>query len=549
MLSGQVLDVVSELLGAAEHRDEIIALIAKLVTRNEDLERLLAQLKSKKNTHEHISRAQLALFLAEAAKVASPEESASADASLSTTSQPIVDEKTAAEEQAKDTPKPPQPRGPRELPAGLAQVPNPIEVPAADRPCPKCGGERASIGHDCTPVIELVPAQVIVRMDLREKLVCKVCDGQLSRAESGAKVVEGGLYGAGLVSSLVVDKFDDGLALHRSRGRLLRLGLDMPVSSMGDQVRWAAELLEPLWRYSIARVLEAEVMHIDATSLPTLVKKLGKVHNGTLWGMVGRNGARRIAAYMYASTAKARGQLRDAKGRLTELGPLDILDHRVGPVVLDAAGTFDAAFLRPEIHEVGCNMHARRYFVKALEAGDKRAVHPIQAFKALYIIEESVRGMSTDLVLKARQERSAPIYDELVKWCRVYETREPPSSLLGRAVRYLLNHAVALMRFLKDGKLPIDNGEVERLHRKPALVRMNSLFAGSMEGGRRAAIVMSVLGTCRLEGVGAQAYLADVLPRLQRDGPTDLESLMPAAWLAANPTATVPRLPDATVID
>jgi hypothetical protein len=237
--------------------------------------------------------------------------------------------------------------------------------------------------------------------------------------------------------------------------------------------------LEPLWRHSIARILEAEVMHLDATTLPTLVKKLGKVHNGTLWGMVGRNGQSRIAAYVYASTAKARGQRRDASGRLIELGPLDILDRRVGSVVLDAAGLFDAAFTRPDIQEVGCNMHARRYYVKAVDSADKRAAHAIRAFKALYIIEESVRGKSPDEVLAARREQSAPIYYELLKWAATYEAHEPPSSLLGRAVRYQKNHAIALTRFLHDGRLPIDNGEVERLHRKPALVRLNSLFGAN----------------------------------------------------------------------
>lgn len=548
VLSGQVLEVVGTLLGDVAQRAEVLGIIAKLVARNEELERLLTGLRDAENHHERISRAQLALFVAEAAKVAAESELRSADAALSQQAQPTIDEKTAAEAAKKAETPVRQPRGPRELPANLATVANPIAVAPETRACPQCKAERTSMGHDCTPVIELKPAEVFVRMDLRERLVCKACDGGQSRAEVGDKVVDGGLYGSTLVASLVVDKYEDGLALHRGRARLLRLGLDMAVSTMADQVRWASELLEPLWRYSCDRVLAADVMHLDATRLPTLVKSLGRAYNGTLWGMVGRTGSERIAAFMYASTGKARGQRRDDEGELIEWGPLDILEKRKGPVVVDAAGLFDAAFKRPTLYEIGCNMHARRYFVKALESGDTRAAHAIRAFKALYIIEESVRGKPPDAVLEARQTRSSSIYSALLAWATAYKGREPPSSRLGRALAYLTNHARALERFLSDGRLPIDNGEVERLHRRPALLRMNSLFAGSHEGGERAAVVLSLLGSCRFAGVDPTAYLGDVLPRLHRRGTHDLDALMPAAWLAAHPTSAVPAAPDSTVI-
>jgi transposase len=117
----------------------------------------------------------------------------------------------------------------------------------------------------------------------------------------------------------------------------------------------------------------------------------------------------------------------------------------------DAAAVFDASFQREDLIEVGCNMHGRRYFVKALDAGDKRAAHPIAAFRALYDVEADARALDDDARLALRQSRSRPIYDELVRWCRTYEPTEPPSSLLGKAIGYLLNHQLALMRFLDDG--------------------------------------------------------------------------------------------------
>lgn len=115
-------------------------------------------------------------------------------------------------------------------------------------------------------------------------------------------------------------------------------------------------------------------------------------------------------------------------------------------------------------------MHARRYFVKALDAGDKRAALPIAAYKRLYEIERELReqGLDPDAVLAQRRERSKPIWDELVSWCTVHKKHEPPSSRLGIALRYFTNHQVALARFLDYGYVPMDNGIVERLHVRTA---------------------------------------------------------------------------------
>ena len=128
------------------------------------------------------------------------------------------------------------------------------------------------------------------------------------------------------------------------------------------------------------------------------------------------------------------------------------------------------------------------------------------------------------------------MYDELVAWCRTYQPLEPPGSLLGKAIKYLLNHRVALTRFLDDGVVPIDNGIVERLHRKPATTRRAYLFAGSHAGAERGAIAYSILGSCKLERVNPVEYLADVLPRLARGGivvARDVPAMLPAAWKAA----------------
>jgi transposase len=527
-LRGDVLQVLSALLAAGRH-EEVLALVQKLVHRNHELELLLAKQREGKNRGEHVSPAQLLLFLKDLGSQTSPEALAEANRTL---------QEAAAEHAGRpECTKPPKQPALRRKPSPkLRRVDNPIAVPEAERPCPVCGTARRCIAHETTEVIDLIPAEVIVRRDIREILACESCDAELVRAPMGDKVIESGAYGSRLVADLVVGKYQDGLPLHRQGQILSRLGLSMPSSSMSDQITWATDLLRPLWRALLQVVLRAIVLHIDSTSLLVRDRDGPKgIVTGALWGYVGDQDA---AVYLYTSTGKKLGQ------REGEIGPEEFLKQREGPIVADATNLLDKTFEDPRRMEVGCNMHARRYFVKALEAGDARCAVPLSAFQTLYDVEEAARDLVPEDRLAQRQRRSRPVYDELLRWARTYQGVEPPASLLGKAIQYLLNHHVALTRFLDDGRLPIDNGIVERLHRRPAITRRNFLFAGSHAAGERAAIAYSILATCDLLDINPVEYLADVLPRLARGimVARDVPALLPAAWKAARAASAAPTL-------
>ena len=405
-------------------------------------------------------------------------------------------------------------------------------VPAEERPCPKCGAERKCIGHDVTEVVELIPAELVVRVDSREKLGCETCEGQLVRPPSGDKVVAGGKLGTTLVATLLVEKYRDGLPLNRQRERFERMGFSVSNSTLADQVMWATDCLRPLWRAAMSEVLRSQVMHLDATGLPVLDDKSpGNIKLGNIWGYVGVDADVQRALCLYTSTGKAKKQQPD------EIGPDEMLALRQGLTVADASSLFDAGFKRAGIIECGCNMHARRYFAKALDAGDTRAALPLAAFKKLYEVEEEVRNREVDAILEARQKKSRPVYEELISWARVQRPHEPPLSALGKAIGYLLNHEMALTRFLGNGIVPIDNGVVERLHVRTAISRKNFLFAGSDAGGERAAIAFTVLGCCALAQVNPTEYLVDVLPKLaRRVRLADIPAMMPAAWKRSRST-------------
>jgi transposase len=540
-LRGSVLDVLSTLLPAFDERDTVLAIVETLVAENAEMTRRLARIASRMKKSEKVSKAQLVLFLdalgrgegePETEEAGEPDEVDHADEKLRTASG-IDDEKADDELAALTTRVPRQPPVRRPPPEHLPRVDNPIAVPPAQRACPTCGRERVCIGHDVTEVIELVPAQVIVRRDLREKLACPPCEGEVVRAPLGDKVVPAGRLGTTLVAHLLVEKYVDGLPLHRQRERLRRLGLDVPVSTLCDQVTWCTDLLRPLWRAALAEIIAARVMHLDGTGLPVLDREVrGKTRLGTLWGYVGVNEGETIAAYLYTSTGKKVAQ------QSGEMGPEDVLALREGPTVADASNLFDKSFQRAALIECGCNMHGRRYFVKALDAGDQRAALAIAAYRKLYEIEDELRELDPEARLAARRARSKPVFDELAHWCHVRKKHEPPSSNLGKALQYFTNHEVALGRFLDDGWVPMDNGIVERLHIRAALTRKNFLFAGSDAGGERASIAYTIFGCCRLAGVNPIEYLADVLPKLtRRVRLLDLPALLPSRWAAARAQA------------
>lgn len=531
---GSPLAVAEALLGDHPNAPVVLQVMRKLVARNAELERKMAALRSRSgNKSERIPSEQLDLFFDLL------RGTADGDMKKATEALREIAEGRAARPEPEKPPKQPAVRRPP--PADARRVDNPIPVPEEERACPQCGGPRRCVDHEQTEVIDLIPAEIIVRIDRREVLACDRCDGEFERAPMGDKVVAGGYYGSGLVAQLVVDKYKFGLPLHRISQRLTALGLVIPSASLSDQVQWAAELLQPLQRAAQALVMTAEVLHVDGTSIPVRDKDTGhQVELGSLWGYVGTNSSERappVALYLFTSTGKKLGV------RPGELGPEQVLALRHGPVCADASNLFDKSFKREHLIEVGCNMHARRYFVKALDAGDARAAAPIAAFKALYEIEEEVADASLEQILVARHERSRPVYEKLLEWASLHRAHEPPNSELGKALRYLDNHQEALTRFLDDPTLPIDNGIIERLHRRPALVRKNMLFAGSFDGARRAAIVFTVLACCELADVEPVSYLRDILPRIARSGGlthAQACALLPAAWKATQASTPAP---------
>jgi len=521
----------------AGNTEELIALIADLAANNGALQRQLSELGRKGyKTSEIVSSAQLRFVLAgleqDHHEADGADELGEADAEL--TKAADLDPSQLDDKKKKKRKKKRKRPAERPFPDKLRRIDNPIAVPKDERACPRCGNERECVDHEVTEVLERMPPELVVRRDIREKLACKTpkCEGSICRAPLPDKVVAGGRLGPRLVACIIVDKYYDSVPLNRQVRRYQRLGVELSLSTMVDQVMHVTDAAGILHEVALEEVLDSYVMHLDGTGMPVLDKDHSNGKRvGTLWDYVGDE---KVSVYLYTSTGKKNGQRKDEDGKLIEKGPEDVLSKRTGLVVADASNLFDESFKRDDLIECGCNAHGRRGFVKALDGGDSRAALPIGAYRRLYEFEREARDKSVEERTKIRQTKSKPIFDAILKWCQRYAPHEPPSSPLGKAIRYFINHHQALGRFLDDGAIPIDNSLVERQHVRVALTRKNFLFVGSDVGGDRAAVIYTLLGCCALNDVDPEDYLADVLPRLARGVTKDeARQLLPHRWKAA----------------
>jgi len=503
--------------------DLVISLLENLRDKNSRLELRLRKLLRDKygRKGEGISTEQLSLLLGELSAAGGEEPGSDDGAVVPLDLPPEKKEK----KKRKVTP-----HGRRRLSEDLEREEIELPVEGPDRVCVRCGQEKERIGHDRSEVLEFVPAHFKVLVYLREKLACKKCGDGVVVAAAADKVIERGLPGPGLLAQVVVDKYADHLPLNRQAKRYGRLGVDLPRSTLSDWNGAAADLLGPVAQLIRQRVLDAYLLGADGTHLKVLDKRHeANIKRGSLWCYVG-DGVH--ACFDYTPNEKKEG-------------PQSFLRDRVGYIQADADPKLNDLFKGPEAKaiEVGCWMHDRRYWVEALDAGDLRAAHPLEIIKKLYKVEKEARKQRAgpDAIKRMRQKRSMPLLIELGKWIAKTWDGERPTSPLAEAMGYTLRQWEALKRYTEDGRLPIDNGGVERAIRTVALGRRNYLFAGSDTGAERAAIAYTILGSCALVGIDPWAYLRDVFAKLASGWPMSrIEELLPSVWAENHPEHRLP---------
>lgn len=409
----------------------------------------------------------------------------------------------------------------RPLPENL---PRERVVHPAPSSCPCCGGALHKLGEDVTEMLELVPRQWKVIQHVREKLSCRTCE-KITQPLAPSHPIARGRAGPGLLAHVLFGKYGLHLPLTRQSATYAREGVQLEVSTLADWVGATAQSLMPMVEAIRDHVFAAERIHADDTTVPVL--DVGKTRTGRLWTYVrddrpfgGR--APPAAAYFYSP---------DRGG----VHPEAHLATYAGPMQADAYSGFnrlyDANRKPGPIVEVACWAHARRkVFDLARLHKAPIAIEAVRRIDVLFAIEREINGKSPDERRRVRQERSRPRLEELETWLREQYDKLSSASLVAKAIAYSLNCWDGLARFLDDGRLCMTNNAAERALRAVAVGRRNWTFAGSDAGGRRAAAIYTLIETAKLSDIDPQAWLTDLLARLQDYPARRIAELLPWNW-------------------
>jgi transposase len=383
-----------------------------------------------------------------------------------------------------------------------------------------CGCAMKRLGEDVSEKLDYTPGVFLVERHIRGKWACAKCQ-TLVQAPVPAAVIDKGIPTAGLLAQVLVAKYADHQPRYRQEGIFERAGLALPRSTLAQWVGICGVRLQPLVEALKAALLECSVLHADETPVAMLAPGKGKTHRAYIWS--------------YSSTAfdALPAVVYDFAESRAAAHPKGLFGGWRGKLVCDDYSGYKGLFDNG-ITEVGCLAHARRKF-NDLWVNHKSplAEEALQLFGKLYDVERAARELSAEERQRLRQLQSKPIADKLREWLLLQRQKATDGTAIAKAIDYSLGRWPALMRFLDDGALPIDNNWIENRIRPIALGRSNWLFAGSLRAGKRAAAVMSLIQSARLNGHDPYRYLKDVLERLPTHPASRIGDLLPHSWTAA----------------
>ncbi len=438
----------------------------------------------------------------------------------------VFDEEMAPEEKKVPSKKPRKASGFRKpLPEDLPREDVVHDLPESERTC-SCGHDLHQIGTETSEQLEVIPAKVKVLRHVRIKYGCKACEETVSVAKMPPQPIPKSMAGPGLLSHIIVSKYDDHLPLYRQSEIWQRSDIGLDRTTLGRWVMKCGVLLKPLVDLMKEDIVSGDYIQADETGVQVM-KEPGRKNTSKSYMWVYKTGGQdefRIV-YEYSPTrsaAEAQAFLGNFKGYLQTdrySGYKTVCKGSKGKVV-----------------SVACWAHARRKF----SAVDKMSKKPGMASDTLtrigklYEIEKRARkdGLDPGKVKELRQKEAKPLLDDLQEWLLKKRPQIPPKSLLGEAVRYTINHFKELCVYLEDGRLSIDNNEAERCIRPFAVGRKNWLFSGSVEGAQSSAILYSLLETAKSYGHNPFHYFEDVLKNIAGKDIEDpiLKKFLPQNW-------------------
>jgi transposase len=407
--------------------------------------------------------------------------------------------------------------GRKDIPEDLPVQRKDLGPKASERLCPCHNQPMRCAREEVTRKLDLEPARIFVVETHSEIAVCAHGGDAIAVAPVPPAIIDKGLAGPGLLAFVVTSKFVDHLPLYRIELIFERWGIPLARSTLCGWIAQLADALLPVYQEIRRQLLLETFLQSDDTLVRVLRGENGPF-TGRFWAW--RGVASGLVFYEYA------------KSRSGEI-PRSFLAGWSGRLQADAYAGYDAVYKSGVVVEFGCWAHARRKVFESLDSDRQRARDLLALIWELFLIERDLDELEAEGRRARRQEQSRPVLRQIAELCAEYARTVLPKTPLGNAVGYIQNNWKALERFVDDGEAEIHNNAIENAIRPLAIGRKNWLFAGSPEGGRRAAILFTLVENCRRIGINPEAYFRDLFDRLPTHPNRLIAELTPHGWKAA----------------
>ena len=509
----RITDLESEISALTEANEALTLLVGAMRADRAQLDLTIRALLDKQKEllrrlyarrSEKMDPAQVELFREELVSEAAAELEAEIKAKADAAAEP--EEKPA-----------PQRNGRRRPPAGLRRERREYTLPESERICPCCQVPMQPFGEDVSEQLEYVPASLFVIEHARTKYTCRGCEQGVAAAPLPAQPIEKGLPGPGLLAHVALSKYGYHLPLYRLEQIFTEQGVPISRKTMTDWVTRTAALLEPVVAEQKRMLLMQPLLQSDDTHVQYQDRtRKGSTARGFLWAYTMPWGE---VVYDFTPTR-------------SRSAPQAFLGDFQGHLQVDGYAGYTSIFPDRPDATIGCMAHVRRKFFEARVEDRESADNVLGLIQFVYRVERRIKaeGLTGDDRIAVRTAEVLPALDDLEAYFHMLIDGALPKSMIGTAARYALGQWPAIRRYVKVAEAEVDNNSCEQTMRVPVLGRKNWLFAGSLEGGKRGAVLFSLIVTCRRLGIDPAAYLVDVITRIPTHPNSRIGQLTPRGW-------------------
>jgi len=392
-------------------------------------------------------------------------------------------------------------------------------LPDDQQQCPHDGTVLKAIGTEDHEQLEIIPARVRVIKHARQKYICPCCEQYHVTASKPKQPIEKSIASPGLLAHIATQKYCDALPLYRQAAIFKRAGVTLERTNLANWMVRCGQLVQPMINLLQDHLLAQSVLHLDETVVQVLKEPDKTAQSRSYMWVMGHFAEHPAVVFRYAP----------GRGKAV---PLELLTPDVNVIMVDGYSAYDAACTDYGITRLGCWAHARRYLMTAKKLQKKskagKADQGLAYLQKLYALERTLKDKPPDERYRQRQAVAIPIIEALYQWLVKSLPQVLPNSAIGKALTYLKNQWDYLIRYVDDGRYPIDNNPAENAIRPFTIGRKNWLFANSQAGAQASANLYSLVETAKANGLNPYAYLKHLFTELPNaEGIEAYEALLP----------------------